>query len=113
MNQTGIPTVFAHKQESPDPVPDQPQDFVGYPVSVHADIDTSVTVTSFTLQPRGGQFVSTRLLSQTSDPSRETPASAAAIVPLAPLASATIYDVQFVGTVSGVPVARSWSFSTK
>lgn len=113
VNQTGIPTVFAHKQESPDPVPDQPQDFVGYPVSVHADIDTSVTVTSFTLQPRGGQFLPTRLLSSTTDPSGETPASAAAIVPLSPLVSATTYDVQFIGAVSGIPVTRSWSFTTK
>ena len=113
VNQTGIPTIFAHKQESPDPVPDQLQDFVGYPVSVHADIDTSVTVTSFTLRPRGGQFLPTRLLSAATDPSGETPASAAAIIPLSPLTSATTYDVQFIGTVSGTPATRSWSFTTK
>lgn len=112
-NQTGITPVFAHKQESPDPVPDQPQDFVGYPVSVHADIDTTVTVASFTLQPRGGQTLPTRLLSKATDPSGETPSSAAAIVPLSPLTSATTYDVQFVGAVSGLPVTRSWSFTTR
>ena len=111
-NQTGLTTVFAHKQETPDPVPDQAQTFVGYPVSVHADIDTDVTVSTFTIQPRGGQALAVRLLSHATDPA-ETPTSAASIVPLAPLASATTYDVQFIGTVSGMPVARVWSFTTR
>ena len=111
-NQTGITTVFPHKQETPDPVPDQAQTYVGYPVSVHADIDTDVTVSTFTIQPRGGQTLPARLLSHATDPA-ETPTSAASIIPLSPLASATTYDVEFIGTVSGMPVARVWSFSTR
>jgi hypothetical protein len=39
--------------------------------------------------------------------------SAAAIIPLAPLRSATTYDVSFSGTVGGTAVTRSWSFTTK
>ena len=111
-NQTAITTVFPHKQETPDPVPDQTQTYVGYPVSVHADIDTDVTVSTFTIQPRGGQALATRLLSHATDPI-ETPTSAASIIPLSPLASATTYDVQFIGSVSGMPVARVWSFTTR
>lgn len=116
-NETGINTAFAHKQESPDPVPDQQQTYVGYPVSVHADATTNVTVSSFTLQPRGGQILPVRLLSYATDPGNSiegrTPASAASIVPLSPLASGTTYDVQFIGTVSGAPIARIWSFTTR
>lgn len=116
-NQTGITTVFPHKQESPDPVPDLQQTYVGYPVSVHADGDTRVTVSSFTLQPRGGATLPVRLLSNATDPGDmiegRTPASAASIVPLSPLAAGTTYDVQFIGTVSGAPVARIWSFTTR
>jgi hypothetical protein len=37
----------------------------------------------------------------------------AAIVPLAPLKAATVYDVSFVGAVDGVAVTKSWSFTTK
>lgn len=116
-NQTGITTVFPHKQESPDPIPDLQQTFVGYPVSVHADGDTNVTVSSFTIQPRGGQVLPVRLLSNATDPGDSvegrTPPSAAAIVPLSPLASSTTYDVQFIGSVSGAPIARIWSFTTR
>ncbi|MEC5215372.1 uncharacterized protein YkwD [Actimicrobium sp. GrIS 1.19] len=109
-NQVGINTVFMSDQESPDPVPNQ--NAVGYPISVHADIDTTLTVSSFTVTPRGGQPLSTRLLSHVTDPV-ETPAGAAAIIPLSVLAAATTYDVQFTGTVSNLPVTKSWSFTTR
>jgi uncharacterized protein YkwD len=116
-NQTGITTVFPHKQETPDPVPDLQQTYVGYPVSVHADGDTDVTVKSFTIQPRGGQVLPVRLLSYATDPGDmiegRTPPSAASIIPLSPLLSGTTYDVQFIGSVSGAPVARVWSFTTR
>jgi hypothetical protein len=39
--------------------------------------------------------------------------SVAAIVPLAPLAAHTTYDVTFTGTVGGAAVTRTWSFTTK
>jgi uncharacterized protein YkwD len=108
-NQTGITTVLFSDQELPDPVPNQ--NAVGYPVSVHADIDTKVIVQTFTISPRGGQPLATRLLSNATDP--ETPASAAAIIPLAELTAATTYDVKFAGTVSGLTAERSWSFTTR
>lgn len=108
-NQASVPTNFFSDSESPDPVPGQNE--VGYPISVHADIDNNVTVQNFTVAPRGGAALSVRLLSHASDGA--TAPSAAAIVPLAPLRAATTYDVSFSGTVGGVGVTRSWSFSTK
>jgi uncharacterized protein YkwD len=108
-NQTGVPLNFLSDSESPDPVPGQNE--VGYPLSVHANITASVIVTSFTAAPRGGAALTVRQLNHAVD--TETPVSAAAIVPLAVLKSATIYDVSFIGTVDGVAVTRSWSFTTK
>lgn len=111
--QTSVPIDFASDNESPDPVPNA--NVVGYPISVHANLDgpdvTVVTVQSFSVRPHGGSDLSVRLLVPQSDP--ETPTSAAAIIPLSPLKAATTYDVTFVGAVRGTPVSRSWSFTTK
>lgn len=110
-NQTGIPTNFFSDNESPDPVPNQNE--VGYPISVHADSGPNgdLTVQSFTVAPRGGATLSTRLLSHATDSA--TPEKVAAIVPLAPLRANTTYDVSFRGAVHGVTVARDWSFTTR
>lgn len=107
--QTNVPPNFFSDSESPDPVPDQNE--VGYPISVHADLRSTVLVRNFTVAPRGGMALNTRLLSAASGTSETS--SAAAIVPLAPLRSATTYDVSFSGTVGGVEVTRNWSFTTK
>lgn len=107
--QTQVPVNFFSDYESPDPVPDLNE--VGYPISVHANITSTVTVQSFTVQPRGGSNLSVRLLTHATD--TETVQSGAAIIPLAKLASGTIYDVSFTGAVDGVPVSRSWSFTTQ
>lgn len=109
-NQQRVQTVFLSDNEAPDPVPDRNE--VGYPISVHADITSTVTVESFTVNSRGGAVLPTRLLTEQADP-EFTPSSVAAIVPLQPLSPATVYDVQFAGTVDGVPVNRSWSFTTQ
>jgi uncharacterized protein YkwD len=108
-NQTKVPVNFFSDNESPDPVPDQNE--VGYPVSVHVDITSALVVQSFSIKPRGGGALSVRQLNNATaiDP---TP-SAAAIIPLAVLAGGTVYDVNFSGTVDGVAVSRSWSFTTK
>ncbi|SHM98819.1 Uncharacterized conserved protein YkwD, contains CAP (CSP/antigen 5/PR1) domain [Duganella sacchari] len=108
-NQVNVQTNFFSDNESPDPVPNQNE--VGYPISVHADINNPVVVQSFTVAPRGGTALTTRLLSQGAGTS--TVSSAVAIIPLAPLRSATTYDVTFSGTVGGTSVTRSWSFTTK
>ena len=110
--QTGVPTNFFSDSESPDPVPGQNE--VGYPISVHTDTKnsgTEVVVQSFSVAPRGGTALNVRLLSHANE--TETASSAAAIIPLAPLRSATTYDVSFSGLISGVPTTRNWSFTTK
>jgi hypothetical protein len=107
--QTAVPRNFFSDTESPDPVPDRNE--VGYPISVHANIDVTVRVTSFTVRPRGGADLAVRLLTSAND--THTGASSAAIVPLAPLAANTTYDVSFTGTAGSTPVTRTWSFATR
>lgn len=108
--QTGVAPNFFSDYEEPDPVAGINE--VGYPVSVHANINTTVTVQSFTIQPRGGSALNVKLLSAAADPAY-TGDSVAAIVPLAPLKAATVYDVSFSGAVNGTAVSKSWSFTTK
>lgn len=107
--QTGVTRNFLSDYEAPDPVPELNE--VGYPVSVHADIDAVLTVTSFTLRPRGEAEVAAKLLRTSTDP--HTPRSAAALVPLGVLRAGTVYDVSFTGTSDGSPVSKTWSFTTK
>lgn len=117
-SQTRVPRNFFSDNESPDPVPNANE--VGYPVSVHANITDTLEVQSFTITPRGGSALPVRLLRKADD--AQTPESAAAIVPLSPLAENTVYDVRFVGRVGGVDsngrrwssnIDRSWSFTTQ
>ena len=109
--QTQVPNSFNSDYEEPDPVPDR--SVVGYPVSVHTNLTRKLTVQSFTIRAHGtNSDLATRLLVQGKDANTTTD-SAAAIVPLAQLASATTYDVSFSGAVDGVPISRSWSFTTK
>lgn len=119
--QTAVPRNFFSNTEQPDPVPDLNE--VGYPISVHANIDRQIRVTSFSVRPRGGADLSVRLLSRANDTPR-TGKSSAAIVPLERLAANTPYDVSFTGfldvvtgpnqdiIVSSTPVTRTWSFTT-
>lgn len=109
-NQQGVPRNFFSDNEVPDPAPGRNE--VGYPISVHADITSTITVQSFTVRPRGGSAdLAVRLLTQGSD--TQTPSSAAAIIPLEPLAAGATYDVQFTGAVDGAATTRSWSFTTR
>ncbi|GAB2861732.1 hypothetical protein GCM10027277_33070 [Pseudoduganella ginsengisoli] len=108
-SQTMVPTNFFSDSEAPDPVPDRNE--VGYPISVHGDVTSTVTVQTFTVRQRGGADLPTRLLSNAAD--SHTPKSAAAIIPLAVLKSNTVHDVTFTGTVDGIAVSLNWSFTTR
>lgn len=103
--QTAVTPNFMSDSEAPDPVPNLNE--VGYPVSVHANIDAPVTMQAFTVRPRGGA----NLQVQVVYPSGER--TAVAIVPLAPLRANTTYEASFSGTVNGAPVTRDWSFTTR
>lgn len=107
--QTEIPRNFFSDFESPDPVANQNE--VGYPISVHSDADVALTVATFTIRPRGGTDLSVKLLSAAND--SHTPQSAASIVPLTVLTGGTVYDVSFSGTLGGVPITKTWSFTTQ
>ena len=108
--QQKVAASFSSDNETPDPVPNQ--DVVGYPISVHANYGTPVSVTAFSVRQRGtGADLAVRLLTSGND--AHTPASAASIIPLAPLSANTGYDVTFIGKVNGADITRSWSFSTR
>lgn len=107
--QTGVTRNFFSDYEAPDPVAELNE--VGYPVSVHADIDAVLTVSSFTMRPRGEADIPVKLLRRSTD--EHTPRSAAALVPLGVLRAGTTYDVTFTGSSDGAPVARTWSFTTR
>jgi len=116
--QQRVPLNFFSDNEAPDPVPGKNE--VGYPISIHANILATVMTDSFTVRPRGGAALPVQLLTGVANPNTpnvavdpHTSPSAAAIIPLNPLSSATTYDVQFTGSVDGVPVSHSWSFTTQ
>lgn len=108
--QLKVATSFSSDNESPDPVPNQ--DIVGYPISVHANINDVLTVGSFSVRQRGAASdLTVRTLKHESD--AQTPKSAASIIPLAPLLASTTYEVSFSGKLNGADVARNWSFTTR
>ncbi|NHZ94854.1 CAP domain-containing protein [Massilia sp. CCM 8734] len=107
--QTGITPNFFSNYEEPDPVENLNE--VGYPISVHADLDATLTVQSFTVRPRGGALLNVKLLKLGVD--SHTPKSAAAIIPLTVLAARTVYEVSFSGAIDDVPVTKTWSFTSK
>jgi uncharacterized protein YkwD len=111
--QAGVPIDFYSDEESPDPASGSNR--IGYPVSVQVEDIRDLIVQSFTLNGPGGQAVASVLLSGSPNASVQdanTPASAAAILPLAPLAYGTTYTASFTGMSNGVPVARMWTFTT-
>ncbi len=108
-SQTKVRTNFFSDQETPDPVPQA--DEVGYPVSVHANLNAMLRVDRFTLSGPDGQAVEVRQLDAAAD--RDTPSSAAAIIPLQPLRGSTTYSVSFAGRVDGQAVERRWQFTTR
>jgi len=103
--QARVPTYFLSDTEQPDPIPEF--NAVGYPISVHTNLNAEITVTSFTVQQRGGSNLVTRTVNPLAG--RKT---AASIVPLGVLLPSTTYDVSFVGKVNNVAVTRNWSFTT-
>ncbi len=109
--QVNIAPNFYSDFEEPDPVPNANE--VGYPISVHADADVALTVTTFSVRRRGGANLPVKLLSAAADPVHTTTRSAVSIVPLAVLAARTVYEVNFTGTADGAEIAKSWSFTTK
>ncbi len=109
-DQRSVRTQVSSDQETPDPVAGR--DTVGYPVSVHAPLGTRLMVSRFSIREQGGQAaLKVAQLDGSSD--RDTPPSAAAIIPLARLRSGVLHEVDFAGTLDGAAVERRWSFTTR
>jgi hypothetical protein len=110
--QTGIPTDFDPAEEFPNPMPGHT--LVGYPISIQVDARQAFEVRSFELYemapytPR--RALDAKLLTHALD--AETPAHAAALIPVSPLAPGTIHQLVFSGSVNGMPVSRTWQFIT-
>ena len=107
--QTNVPTFFLTDSEIPDPLPEQ--NISGYPISIHADITSQITVQQFTLRQPGGDILPSRLLTASRD--EHTPSSVAALIPLNALSPSTRYEARFIGWVDGVPVDQTWYFTTR
>ncbi len=112
VGQTGVPSDFDPAEEFPNPMPGHT--LVGYPVSVQVDARHAFEVESFQLYemtpdtPR--RALDAKLLTHAVD--AETPAHAAALIPVSPLAPVTVHEVVFTGSVNKMPVSMTWQFMT-
>jgi hypothetical protein len=113
--QTQVQPNFLSDYEEPDPVPDVNE--VGYPISVHANINLPLVIQAFTVRARGaGSDLPVYTVNNevnSSDAGQRHLLTAAAIIPRTPLATGTTYDVSFSGTLNGAAISKSWSFTTK
>jgi len=112
VGQTNVPQDFDPGEEFPNPIPGHR--LVGYPISIQVDARHDFTVESFQIYemapyvPR--RALEAKLLTHATDP--ETPAHAAALIPVLPLAPATVHQVVFTGSVSKTSVSMTWQFMT-
>lgn len=84
-----------------------------YPVNVVSAEGTTMAVTSFTMTEAGQTApVDARLITKGNDPNKYVAANTAFLVGKAPFKPNTVYNVVFSGTVNGVAVSKSWSFTT-
>lgn len=109
--------------ESPNPAPDLSSPGRPIMVRVNAQSMNSLTVDSFELQDSSGAVVPARIIvrpsavagskaSVTADVNNQVSAGVAFLLPLAPLAANTVYNVSFSGARDGAAIATSWQFST-
>jgi hypothetical protein len=104
--------------ESPNPVPGQDVSTLGTPVSVTVDNEATIDTASFVLTNSAtGEVVTTRILTQRSDPNLLVPRSFVALVPLSPLTPGARYQAVFRGTStefgagSHRSIDRAWTFT--
>ncbi|MEP7295226.1 MAG: CAP domain-containing protein [Burkholderiales bacterium] len=111
---TSTTTSVSMPSESPRPGTPGASGVFGYPVSISADEDRILSVTTFTLTDSSGTAVLCNLLSYATDPELIALSAKAfiALVPRDPLKPATVYTVQFVGLLDGASYSKSWSFRT-
>lgn len=104
---TAIWTTFRCASEIPNPLPGQT--FAGYPISLTGA--AKLTLTEHVLT-QGATTVEHVFLTRTSDSTGLIPDTQVYLIPKAPLAKSTRYDVKVKGTVGTAPVDLSFSFTT-
>jgi len=117
--QTGI-SLHIHA-ESPSPIPPG-ADFntYGSPISVASQESTTLNVTSFTVTQAGSSTPLPATIITDSDPNLAGSTNLAFLLPSQAYLPNTTYTVNFVGTITGtatgtangIPVNKTWSFTT-
>lgn len=81
------------------------------PVAFYSASGTTLAVSSFTVS-QGSNIVTGRLLTNTSDTTGLITKHAASWLGSAPFQPNTTYTASFTGTVNGVAVSKTWTFTT-
>lgn len=113
--QTNVPLISA--LEAPNPYPDityaEYATKTSFPISVASEESTTLSVTSFTVTQAGtAAALDARLLTQATDPNKYLSKNTAYLVAKSAFKPNTTYNVSFTGTVNGVAMSKSWSFTT-
>jgi len=129
--QTGVHTTFIPSTESPNPAPDLAEAGIPIMVSLYSQktqpsiitafFASDVAISQFSVTAQGSTTaVTTRVLAQTGVTSTGPTLTVDGrlrdgqifLLPTAKLLTNTVYNVLFSGAVRGIPVTKSWSFTT-
>ncbi len=100
-------TTFRCASEIPNPLPGQT--YAGYPISLTGG--SKLTIAEHTIS-QGAAPIEHVFLTRTSDSTGLIPDTQVYLIPKAPLAKSTRYDVKVKGTVGTAPVDLAFSFTT-
>ncbi|MBC3883618.1 CAP domain-containing protein [Undibacterium griseum] len=81
------------------------------PVAFYSASGTALIVSSFTVS-QGANLLTGRVLTSSNDTNGLTRKNAASWLGIAPFQPNTTYTASFTGTVNGVAVSRTWTFTT-
>ena len=117
--QTGVSLHFHGEEPSPLPAGADPTQF-GSPISVASQSSTTLSVTTFTVTHAGSSSAMPATIITSSDPNLAGSNNLAFLLPSQPYLPNTVYNVVFVGTISGtatgsataLPINQAWSFTT-
>jgi len=125
--ETGVPPTYYNSAEVPDPAPDLAS--AGHPVAASLYTlanpvlsGSDIVINAFSITPSGGgPALPVRVLAKigvtSTGPTLTVDdviprAGFVVLLPIAPLAANTVYDVSFNATVKGQLVSKDWSFTT-
>lgn len=113
--QANLP--LAMNPEAPSPLADVSGNAFGTstssPISFYAAYGTTVSVNSFTVTKDGQNSpLPMKLITASNDINKMVDTNTAHLLGSSPFAANTKYNVSFNGTVNGVAVSKTWSFTT-